>query len=182
MRLEVSNENGGKCAEGTQVLMMGADKGKPQGFHVMVGGNNCGPYGLPFQDLVHFSSKGQFDEAGQATLNGLDQQEQTPAPPETPPSLEPQPESHPLQLQAHEPTVVPTQSTMTADDMRQAKRIRVSREPFKILLVGFCGMAYTAAAPFRWDSLPHDVWFPPSLPLYQWRLKPLLFQVCSICL
>lgn len=85
-------------------------------------------YGLPFQDLLHFSGKGQFEEAGQATLNGLDQQEQTPVPPEISPSLDPQPESHPLQLQPHEQTVVPTQSTLTADDMRQAKRIRVSEE------------------------------------------------------
>ncbi|XP_033027289.1 PR domain zinc finger protein 10 isoform X2 [Lacerta agilis] len=101
------------------------------------------------QDLLHFSSKGQFDEAGQATLNGLDQQEQTPVPQETPSSLDQQPESHPLQLQPHEQTVVATQSTMTADDMRRAKRIRnaalqhlfirKSFRPFKCL---HCGKAF----------------------------------------
>lgn len=82
---------------------------------------------LGFQDLLHFSSKGQFEEAGQAPLNGLDQPEQTPVPPETPSALDPQPESHPLQLHPHEPTVAPTQSTITENDMRRAKRIRVSK-------------------------------------------------------
>ncbi|XP_044295500.1 PR domain zinc finger protein 10 isoform X1 [Varanus komodoensis] len=101
------------------------------------------------QDLLHFSSKGQFDETGQTTLNGLDQQEQTPVPPEAPSALEQQPESHPLQLQPHEPTVVATQSLMTADDMRRAKRIRnaalqhlfirKSFRPFKCL---HCGKAF----------------------------------------
>ncbi|KAJ6656070.1 hypothetical protein lerEdw1_004476 [Lerista edwardsae] len=101
------------------------------------------------EKLDFFSSKGQFDEAGQATLNGLDQQEQTPVPPETPPSLEQQPESHPLQLQPHEPTVVPTQSTMTADDMRQAKRIRNAalqhlfiRKSFRPFRCLHCGKAF----------------------------------------
>ncbi|XP_053125292.1 PR domain zinc finger protein 10 isoform X2 [Hemicordylus capensis] len=118
MRLEVTSENGGKCAEGTQ-------------------------------DLLHFSSKGQFEEAGQAPLNGLDPPEQTPVPPETPAPLDQQPENHPLQLQPHEQTVVPTQSTMTADDMRRAKRIRnaalqhlfirKSFRPFKCL---HCGKAF----------------------------------------
>ncbi|XP_039352570.1 PR domain zinc finger protein 10 isoform X6 [Mauremys reevesii] len=95
MRLEVTSENGEKCEEGTQ-------------------------------DLLNFSSKGQFDEAGQATLNGLEQQEQTPVPPETQSALDQQPEGHPMQLQQqqHDENPVPMQSTMTADDMRRAKRIR----------------------------------------------------------
>lgn len=93
----------------------------------MGGGNNHWLYDLRFQDLLHFSSKGQFDEAGQAALNGLEQQEQTPVPPETQPALEQQSENHPLQIQPqHDESAVPTQSTMTADDMRRAKRIRVS--------------------------------------------------------
>lgn len=89
--------------------------------------DNC-QYGLQFQDLLPFSNKGHFDEAGQATLNGLDSQEQTPGvpPPEAASSLDQPSESHPLQLQPREQTVGPTQSTMTADDMRRAKRIRVS--------------------------------------------------------
>ncbi|XP_019364879.1 PREDICTED: PR domain zinc finger protein 10 isoform X2 [Gavialis gangeticus] len=119
MRMEVTSENGEKCEEGTQ-------------------------------DLLHFSSKGQFDEAGQTTLNGLEQQEQTPVPPETQSALDQQPEGHPLQLQQqHDDNVVPTQSTMTADDMRRAKRIRnaalqhlfirKSFRPFKCLQ---CGKAF----------------------------------------
>lgn len=93
------------------------------------GGNNHWLYGLRFQDLLHFSSKGQFDEARQATLNGLEQQEQTPVPSETQSTLEQQSENHPLQIQPqHDESVVPTQSTMTADDMRRAKRIRVSKD------------------------------------------------------
>uniref|UniRef100_A0A8B9E1I5 PR domain zinc finger protein 10 n=1 Tax=Anser cygnoides TaxID=8845 RepID=A0A8B9E1I5_ANSCY len=119
MRMEVTSENGEKCEEGTQ-------------------------------DLLHFSSKGQFDEAGQATLNGLEQQEQTPVPSETQSALEQQSENHPLQIQPqHDESTVPTQSTMTADDMRRAKRIRnaalqhlfirKSFRPFKCLQ---CGKAF----------------------------------------
>ncbi|KFP68341.1 PR domain zinc finger protein 10, partial [Cariama cristata] len=119
MRMEVTSENGEKCEEGTQ-------------------------------DLLHFSSKGQFDEAGQAALNGLEQQEQTPVPSETQSALEQQSENHPLQIQPqHDESTVPTQSTMTADDMRRAKRIRnaalqhlfirKSFRPFKCLQ---CGKAF----------------------------------------
>ncbi|NWU96946.1 PRD10 protein, partial [Upupa epops] len=119
MRMEVTSENGEKCEEGTQ-------------------------------DLLHFSSKGQFDEAGQTTLNGLEQQEQTPVPSEPQPALEPQSENQPLQMQPqHEESTVPPQSTMTADDMRRAKRIRnaalqhlfirKSFRPFKCLQ---CGKAF----------------------------------------
>uniref|UniRef100_A0A8B9Q882 PR domain zinc finger protein 10 n=1 Tax=Apteryx owenii TaxID=8824 RepID=A0A8B9Q882_APTOW len=119
MRMEVTSENGEKCEEGTQ-------------------------------DLLHFSSKGQFDEAGQTTLNGLEQQEQTPVPSEAQSALDQQSESHPLQIQPqHDESTVPTQSTMTADDMRRAKRIRnaalqhlfirKSFRPFKCLQ---CGKAF----------------------------------------
>eukprot|EP00075_Anas_platyrhynchos_P010942 XP_027300195.1 PR domain zinc finger protein 10 isoform X6 [Anas platyrhynchos] len=106
------------------------------------------------EKLDFFSSKGQFDEAGQATLNGLEQQEQTPVPSETQSALEQQSENHPLQIQPqHDESTVPTQSTMTADDMRRAKRIRLelqnaalqhlfirkSFRPFKCLQ---CGKAF----------------------------------------
>ncbi|XP_038023392.1 PR domain zinc finger protein 10 isoform X4 [Anas platyrhynchos] len=102
------------------------------------------------EKLDFFSSKGQFDEAGQATLNGLEQQEQTPVPSETQSALEQQSENHPLQIQPqHDESTVPTQSTMTADDMRRAKRIRnaalqhlfirKSFRPFKCLQ---CGKAF----------------------------------------
>lgn len=82
--------------------------------------------------MLHFSPKEQFEEAEPATLNGLDQPEQTTLPipqlpQETPSSLEQEPEAHSLHLQPqHEESVLPTQSTLTADDMRRAKRIRVS--------------------------------------------------------
>lgn len=87
---------------------------------------------LQFQELLHFSTKEQFDEAEPAALNGLDQPEQTTLPipqlpQETQSSLEHEPETHSLHLQPqHEESVLPTQSTLTADDMRRAKRIRVS--------------------------------------------------------
>ncbi|XP_025927479.1 PR domain zinc finger protein 10 isoform X5 [Apteryx mantelli] len=102
------------------------------------------------EKLDFFSSKGQFDEAGQTTLNGLEQQEQTPVPSEAQSALDQQSESHPLQIQPqHDESTVPTQSTMTADDMRRAKRIRnaalqhlfirKSFRPFKCLQ---CGKAF----------------------------------------
>lgn len=116
------------------------------------GGSNHRLCDLRFQDLLHFSSKGQFDEAGQTTLNGLEQQEQTPVPSEAQSALEQQqqqqqPENHPLQIQAQqEESAVPTQSTMTADDMRRAKRIRVSREPG--------GPRLLSPSPLAWTCLP----------------------------
>ncbi|XP_037697885.1 PR domain zinc finger protein 10 isoform X2 [Choloepus didactylus] len=124
IRLEITSENGDKCDDGTQ-------------------------------DLLHFPSKEQFDEAEPAPLNGLDQPEQAvlpipPLPQETQASLEHEPETHTLQLQPqHEESVVPTQSSLTADDMRRAKRIRnaalqhlfirKSFRPFKCLQ---CGKAF----------------------------------------
>uniref|UniRef100_A0A8C6ZHZ0 PR domain zinc finger protein 10 n=1 Tax=Nothoprocta perdicaria TaxID=30464 RepID=A0A8C6ZHZ0_NOTPE len=119
MRMEITSENGEKCEEGTQ-------------------------------DLLHFSSKGQFEEAGQPPLNGLEQQDETPGPPAAQPALDQHPENHPVPIQPqHEESAVPTQSTMTADDMRRAKRIRnaalqhlfirKSFRPFKCLQ---CGKAF----------------------------------------
>ncbi|NWY02533.1 PRD10 protein, partial [Nothoprocta ornata] len=119
MRMEITSENGEKCEEGTQ-------------------------------DLLHFSSKGQFEEAGQPPLNGLEQQEETPAPSTAQPALDQHLENHPVPIQPqHEESTVPTQSTMTADDMRRAKRIRnaalqhlfirKSFRPFKCLQ---CGKAF----------------------------------------
>ncbi|KAF6082588.1 PR/SET domain 10 [Phyllostomus discolor] len=124
IRLEITSENGEKCDDGTQ-------------------------------DLLHFSPKEQFDEAEPATLNGLDQPEQTALPipqlpQETPSPLEQESEAHSLHLQPqHEESVLPTPSTLTADDMRRAKRIRnaalqhlfirKSFRPFKCLQ---CGKAF----------------------------------------
>lgn len=84
---------------------------------------------------MHFSTKEQFDEAEAATPNGLDQPEQPTLPlpqlpPEAPSSLEQEPDTHELHLQPqHEESVLPAQSTLTADDMRRAKRIRVGGMP-----------------------------------------------------
>ncbi|XP_025142208.1 PR domain zinc finger protein 10 isoform X2 [Bubalus bubalis] len=124
IRLEITSENGEKCDDGTQ-------------------------------DLLHFSTKEQFDEAEAATPNGLDQPEQPTLPlpqlpPEAPSSLEQEPDTHELHLQPqHEESVLPAQSTLTADDMRRAKRIRnaalqhlfirKSFRPFKCL---HCGKAF----------------------------------------
>ncbi|XP_050766852.1 PR domain zinc finger protein 10 isoform X11 [Gymnogyps californianus] len=131
MRMEVTSENGEKCEEGTQ-------------------------------DLLHFSSKGQFDEAGQATLNGLEQQEQTPVPSETQSALEQQSENHPLQIQPqHDESTVPTQSTMTADDMRRAKRIRVKKHvrsfhSEKIYQCTECDKAFCRPDKLRLHMLRHS--------------------------
>ncbi|XP_039352568.1 PR domain zinc finger protein 10 isoform X4 [Mauremys reevesii] len=132
MRLEVTSENGEKCEEGTQ-------------------------------DLLNFSSKGQFDEAGQATLNGLEQQEQTPVPPETQSALDQQPEGHPMQLQQqqHDENPVPMQSTMTADDMRRAKRIRVKKHvrsfhSEKIYQCTECDKAFCRPDKLRLHMLRHS--------------------------
>uniref|UniRef100_G1SKB0 PR domain zinc finger protein 10 n=1 Tax=Oryctolagus cuniculus TaxID=9986 RepID=G1SKB0_RABIT len=128
IRLEITSENGEKSDDGTQ-------------------------------DLLHFPTKEQFDETEPATPNGLDQPGQTPIPlpqppQETPTSLDHEPETHTLHLQPqHEESVAPTQSTLTADDMRRAKRIRLelqnaalqhlfirkSFRPFKCLQ---CGKAF----------------------------------------
>ncbi|XP_074018420.1 PR domain zinc finger protein 10 isoform X6 [Numenius arquata] len=131
MRMEPTSENGEKCEEGTQ-------------------------------DLLHFSSKGQFDEAGQAALNGLEQQEQTPVPSETQSALEQQAENHPLQIQPqHEESTVPTQSTMTADDMRRAKRIRVKKHvrsfhSEKIYQCTECDKAFCRPDKLRLHMLRHS--------------------------
>lgn len=106
IRLEITSENGEKSDDGTQ-------------------------------DLLHFPTKEQFDEAEPATLNGLDQPEQASIPipqlpQETPPSLEQEPETHTLHLQPQqEESLVPTQTTLTADDMRRAKRIRIGNDRLK---------------------------------------------------
>ncbi|XP_062364779.1 PR domain zinc finger protein 10 isoform X4 [Cinclus cinclus] len=128
----------------------GRRPGRPPKFMRMeVTSENGEKCGEGTQDLLHFSSKGQFDEARQTPLNGLEQQEQTPVPPEPQAALEQQ-ENHVLNIQPqHEGSTVATQSTMTADDMRRAKRIRnaalqhlfirKSFRPFKCLQ---CGKAF----------------------------------------
>lgn len=87
-----------------------------------------------YQDLLHFTAKEQFEETEPASLNGLDQPEPPSLPipqlpQETPATLEHEPEVHSLHLQPqHEESMLPTPSTLTADDMRRAKRIRVSSQ------------------------------------------------------
>ncbi|XP_032724822.1 PR domain zinc finger protein 10 isoform X5 [Lontra canadensis] len=136
IRLEITSENGDKCDDGTQ-------------------------------DLLHFSTKEQFDEAEPATLNGLDQPEQTTLPipqlpQETQPSLEHEPETHSLHLQPqHEESVLPTQSTLTADDMRRAKRIRVKKHvrsfhSEKIYQCTECDKAFCRPDKLRLHMLRHS--------------------------
>ncbi|XP_011908793.1 PREDICTED: PR domain zinc finger protein 10 isoform X8 [Cercocebus atys] len=136
IRLEITSENGEKSDDGTQ-------------------------------DLLHFPTKEQFDEAEPATLNGLDQPEQTTIPipqlpQETQSSLEHEPETHTLHLQPqHEESVVPTQSTLTADDMRRAKRIRVKKHvrsfhSEKIYQCTECDKAFCRPDKLRLHMLRHS--------------------------
>ncbi|XP_032282190.1 PR domain zinc finger protein 10 isoform X2 [Halichoerus grypus] len=136
IRLEIASENGDKCDDGTQ-------------------------------DLLHFSTKEQFDEAEPATLNGLDQPEQPTLPipqlpQETQPSLEHEPETHSLHLQPqHEESALPTQSTLTADDMRRAKRIRVKKHvrsfhSEKIYQCTECDKAFCRPDKLRLHMLRHS--------------------------
>ncbi|XP_072585434.1 PR domain zinc finger protein 10 isoform X4 [Vulpes vulpes] len=119
------------------------------------------------QDLLHFSAKEQFDEAEPATLNGLDQPEQTalpiPAlPQDAQPSLEHEPETHSLHLQPqHEESVLPPQSALTADDMRRAKRIRVKKHvrsfhSEKIYQCTECDKAFCRPDKLRLHMLRHS--------------------------
>ncbi|XP_034789955.2 PR domain zinc finger protein 10 isoform X4 [Pan paniscus] len=136
IRLEITSENGEKSDDGTQ-------------------------------DLLHFPTKEQFDEAEPATLNGLDQPEQTTIPipqlpQETQSSLEHEPETHTLHLQPqHEESEVPTQSTLTADDMRRAKRIRVKKHvrsfhSEKIYQCTECDKAFCRPDKLRLHMLRHS--------------------------
>ncbi|KAM6172065.1 PR domain zinc finger protein 10 isoform 10-T10 [Erethizon dorsatum] len=136
IRLEITSENGEKSDDGTQ-------------------------------DLLHFPTKEQFDEAEPTPLNGLDQPEQTTIPvPQLPQeaqaSPEHEPETHTLHLQPqHEESVVPTQSTLTADDMRRAKRIRVKKHvrsfhSEKIYQCTECDKAFCRPDKLRLHMLRHS--------------------------
>ncbi|XP_068832253.1 PR domain zinc finger protein 10 isoform X8 [Capricornis sumatraensis] len=136
IRLEITSENGEKCDDGTQ-------------------------------DLLHFSTKEQFDEAEAATPNGLDQPEQPTLPlpqlpSEAPSSLEQEPDTHELHLHPqHEESVLPAQSTLTADDMRRAKRIRVKKHvrsfhSEKIYQCTECDKAFCRPDKLRLHMLRHS--------------------------
>ncbi|XP_075822558.1 PR domain zinc finger protein 10 isoform X5 [Microtus pennsylvanicus] len=109
----------------------------------------------------------QFDEAEPAALNGLDQPEQASIPipqlpQETPSSLEQEPETHTLHLQPQqEETVLPVQTTLTADDMRRAKRIRVKKHvrsfhSEKIYQCTECDKAFCRPDKLRLHMLRHS--------------------------
>ncbi|KAM4704152.1 PR domain zinc finger protein 10 [Rhinophrynus dorsalis] len=100
------------------------------------------------QELLHFSSKGsQFEGSEHSGLNGLDQSELTLSTASQ--GSVNQPENQLLQSVSHEQSTMPTQSMLTAEDMRRAKRIRnaalqhlfirKSFRPFKCLQ---CGKAF----------------------------------------
>ncbi|XP_055457430.1 PR domain zinc finger protein 10 isoform X3 [Psammomys obesus] len=136
IRLEITSENGEKSDDGTQ-------------------------------DMLHFPTKEQFDEGEPAALNGLDQPEQASIPipqlpQETPSSLEQEPETHTLHLQPQqEESLVPTQTTLTADDMRRAKRIRVKKHvrsfhSEKIYQCTECDKAFCRPDKLRLHMLRHS--------------------------
>ncbi|KAM4652729.1 PR domain zinc finger protein 10 isoform 1-T2 [Discoglossus pictus] len=104
---------------------------------------------LGTQDLLQFPSKSQYEDTRHSDLNGLDQTELSLSS-STQGALEPQNESHILQPVQQEPSApVATQSCLTTEDMRRAKRIRnaalqhlfirKSFRPFKCLQ---CGKAF----------------------------------------
>ncbi|CAJ0966768.1 unnamed protein product [Ranitomeya imitator] len=74
------------------------------------------------KDLLHFESKRpQYEDSSPSTINGLDQTGLSLGPP-TPSTVDPQTESHLLQP----PLPASSQSSLTAEDMRRAKRIRLT--------------------------------------------------------
>ncbi|KAM6159404.1 PR domain zinc finger protein 10 isoform 9-T9 [Rhynchocyon petersi] len=136
IRLEIGSENGDKCDDGTQ-------------------------------DLLHFPSKEHFDESEHAALNGLDQPDQTTIPipqlaQDTQSSLEHEAGTPTLHLQPqHEESVVPTPSSLTADDMRRAKRIRVKKHvrsfhSEKIYQCTECDKAFCRPDKLRLHMLRHS--------------------------
>ncbi|XP_053308040.1 PR domain zinc finger protein 10 isoform X2 [Spea bombifrons] len=114
-------------------------------------GDNHEKCELGTQDLLHFPSKAsQYeDSGGHSELNGLDQSELSLSA-ATQGTLDPQQENQLLQPVSHESSApATTQSTLTAEEMRRAKRIRnaalqhlfirKSFRPFKCLQ---CGKAF----------------------------------------
>ncbi|KAM8927531.1 PR domain zinc finger protein 10 isoform 1-T1 [Pelodytes ibericus] len=126
----------------------GRRPGRPPKFMRM---DNRDRSNMTTQDLLHFPNKlTQYDDSGHSALNGLDQSEHALGSANQS-TLEPQSEDQLLQPTSHEddgkPTI--TQSILTAEDMRRAKRIRnaalqhlfirKSFRPFKCLQ---CGKAF----------------------------------------
>ncbi|XP_073513559.1 PR domain zinc finger protein 10 isoform X2 [Phyllobates terribilis] len=99
----------------------------------------------PKFDLLHFQNKRpQYEDSSPSTINGLDQSGLSLGP-AAPSTMDPQAESHLLQP----PVPASSQSSLTAEDMRRAKRIRNAAlqhlfirktyRPFKCLQ---CGKAF----------------------------------------
>ncbi|KAM4015024.1 PR domain zinc finger protein 10 isoform 1-T3 [Anomaloglossus baeobatrachus] len=106
--------------------------------------------GLGSQDLLHFQNKRpQYEDSSSSTINGLDQSGLS-LDPTTQSTMDPQTEDHLLQPGPPvQPLQAPSQSSLTAEDMRRAKRIRNAAlqhlfirktyRPFKCLQ---CGKAF----------------------------------------
>ncbi|XP_077105500.1 PR domain zinc finger protein 10 isoform X1 [Ranitomeya variabilis] len=124
----------------------GRRPGRPPKFvRLDITGENREKCGLGSQDLLHFQSKRpQYEDSSPSTINGLDQSGLSLGP-ATPSTVDPQTESHLLQP----PLPASSQSSLTAEDMRRAKRIRNAAlqhlfirktyRPFKCLQ---CGKAF----------------------------------------
>ncbi|XP_056399703.1 PR domain zinc finger protein 10 isoform X2 [Hyla sarda] len=129
----------------------GRRPGRPPKFmRLDITGENREKCGLGSQELLHFHNKApKFEDSSSKTINGLDQSGLSLGP-TTQGTLDPQAES---QLLQPAPTVQPiqatSQSSLTAEDMRRAKRIRNAAlqhlfirktyRPFKCLQ---CGKAF----------------------------------------
>ncbi|XP_069802581.1 PR domain zinc finger protein 10 isoform X1 [Dendropsophus ebraccatus] len=129
----------------------GRRPGRPPKFmRLDITGEHREKCGLGSQDLLHFQNKRpQYEDSSPSTINGLDQSGLSLGP-TTQSTMDPQTES---QLLQPAPTVQPiqatSQSSLTAEDMRRAKRIRNAAlqhlfirktyRPFKCLQ---CGKAF----------------------------------------
>ncbi|XP_063799714.1 PR domain zinc finger protein 10 isoform X2 [Pseudophryne corroboree] len=129
----------------------GRRPGRPPKFmRLDIGGNNRDKCGLGSQDLLQFQSKRPlFEESGHSAINGIDQSELS-LEAATEGTVDQQPESQLLQaIPPVQPPTTVSQSILTAEDMRRAKRIRNAAlqhlfirktfRPFKCLQ---CGKAF----------------------------------------
>ncbi|KAG9481499.1 hypothetical protein GDO78_010627 [Eleutherodactylus coqui] len=129
----------------------GRRPGRPPKFmRLDITGENREKCGLGSQDLLHFQNKRpQFEDSSQSTINVLDQTGLSLGP-TTQSTVDPQAENQLLQpAPTRQPIQTTSQSTLTAEDMRRAKRIRNAAlqhlfirktyRPFKCLQ---CGKAF----------------------------------------
>ncbi|KAG8568100.1 hypothetical protein GDO81_013888 [Engystomops pustulosus] len=128
----------------------GRRPGRPPKFMRLDITGNREKCGLGSQDLLHFQNKRpQFEDSSTSMINGLDQSGLSLGP-TTQSTADPQTENQLLQTEPSvQPVAASSQMTLTADDMRRAKRIRNAAlqhlfirktyRPFKCLQ---CGKAF----------------------------------------